>query len=78
VKGGTTSKDWAPHRVVGGQSLVSAFLMLRTAWPMRCSFSMSANRTNPSPVGPNPTPGEVATLASSTRNDEKASEPISR
>ena len=42
---------------------------MRTAWPMRCSFSMSANRTWPSPPGPNPTPGEVATSASDTRND---------
>lgn len=27
---------------------------LRIAWATRCSFSISANRTNPSPPGPNP------------------------
>ena len=40
--------------------------MPRTAWPMRCSFSTSAKRTNPSPPGPKPTPGEIATPASGT------------
>ena len=35
----------------------SSFLIPRTAWPMRCSFSTSANRTNPSPSAPKPTPG---------------------
>ena len=30
-------------------------------WAMRCSFSMSAKRTKPSPPGPNPTPGDSAT-----------------
>ena len=35
----------------------SARRMPRTAWAIRCSFSTSAKRTNPSPPGPNPTPG---------------------
>ena len=39
---------------------------------------MRAKRTWPSPPGPNPTPGEVATSASFTRNLENSSEPISR
>ena len=56
----------------------SALRRLRTAWPMRCSFSMRAKRTCPSPPGPNPTPGEVATSASLTRYLENSSEPISR
>ena len=59
-------------------SLVSAPRRLRTAWPMRCSFSMRAKRTWPSPPGPNPTPGEVATSASLTRYFENSSDPISR
>ena len=63
----------------GGQrSRVSARRRLRTPWPMRCSFSMRANRTWPSPPGPKPTPGEVATSASCTRNLENSSDPISR
>jgi len=49
---------------------------VRTAWVMRCSFSISAKRTKPSPPGPNPTPGEVATLASETRYFANSSEPI--
>ena len=44
---------------------------------MRCSFSMSANRTKPSPPGPNPTPGDVATSHSRTSIDANSSEPIS-
>ena len=47
-------------------SLGRARLMPRTAWLMRCSFSTSAKRTKPSPPGPNPTPGDTATLASCT------------
>jgi len=34
----------------------------RTAWVMRCSFSTSAKRTNPSPPGPKPLPGDTATF----------------
>ncbi len=45
---------------------------------MRCSFSINAKRTWPSPPGPNPTPGEVATFASLTRYDANSTEPISR
>ena len=59
-------------------SLVSAPRKFRTAWLMRCSFSMRANRTWPSPPGPNPTPGEVATSASLTRCLANSSDPISR
>ena len=33
------------------------------AWAVRCSFSIMANRTWPSPSGPNPTPGETATTS---------------
>ncbi len=60
------------------RSRVSDLRRLRTPWPMRCSFSMRANRTWSSPPGPKPTPGEVATSASVTRNLENSSEPISR
>jgi hypothetical protein len=51
----------------GYWSLVRARRRLRTAWPMRFSFSMRAKRTCPSPPGPKPTPGEEATSASETR-----------
>ena len=59
-------------------SLVSAPRRWRTAWPMRCSFSIRAKRTCPSPPGPKPTPGDVATPASLTRYFENSREPISR
>ncbi len=48
------------------------------AWPMRCSFSMRAKRTWPSPPGPKPTPGETATWASCTSIEANSIEPISR
>jgi hypothetical protein len=51
---------------------------LRIAWLMRCSFSMSANRQKPSPSGPKPTPGEVATWASFTSIEQNSMLPISR
>ncbi len=51
---------------------------LRTAWAMRCSFSMRANRTNPSPPGPKPTPGDTATSASRTRWLANSTEPMPR
>jgi hypothetical protein len=35
-----------------------------TPWPIRCSFSTSANRTCPSPSAPKPMPGLTATRAS--------------
>ena len=41
--------------------------MPRVAWPIRCSFSISAKRTCPSPPAPKPTPGLTATLASRAR-----------
>src|SRR6266540_3861106 len=59
-------------------SLVRARRRLRTPCWMRCSFSINANRTWPSPPGPKPIPGEVATLASLTRKDANSTEPISR
>ena len=34
----------------------------RVAWRIRCSFSTSAKRTWPSPSGPNPIPGDTATM----------------
>ena len=63
---------------VSRPSLGKALFRLRMACLVRCSFSISANRTWPSPPGPKPTPGDVATLASCTRNDENSIEPISR
>ncbi|MNW62660.1 hypothetical protein D3C74_408040 [compost metagenome] len=39
---------------------------------------MSANRTNPSPPGPNPTPGETATSQLSITCVANSIEPISR
>ncbi len=64
-------------RTTATQSFGNALRRFRTAWLMRCSFSMSANRTNASPPSPNPMPGDVATSASCTRNDANSSEPIS-
>src|SRR5581483_4567697 len=46
-------------------------LMPRTAWRMRASFSMSANRTWSSPYSPKPTPGDTATLASASSFRER-------
>ena len=46
-----------PDERRGQPSLVRARLMPRTAWLMRCSFSTSAKRTNPSPPGPKPDAG---------------------
>jgi len=40
----------------------STCLIPRVACRIRCSFSTSANRTNPSPSGPNPIPGDTATI----------------
>jgi hypothetical protein len=59
-------------------SLVRARRRLRIPWPMRCSFSIRAKRTWPSPPGPNPIPGEVATLASLTSMEANSTEPSSR
>ena len=50
---------------------------LRTAWPMRCSFSISAKRTKPSPPGPKPLPGETATSQSRISAEANSSEPRS-
>src|SRR5512141_2143836 len=50
----------------------------RIACRIRCSFSTSANRTNPSPCSPKPTPGETATLAFVRSSFENSTEPISR
>ena len=51
-------------RPASGSSLGEALRRWRTACPMRCSFSISAKRTWPSPPGPKPTSGDTATLAS--------------
>jgi len=69
--------------VVGGQiefsvAVEDGVIRLYVMDTMRCSFSMRANRTCPSPPGPKPTPGEVATSASLTRYLENSSDPISR
>src|SRR5512141_2300757 len=50
----------------------------RIACLIRCSFSTSANRTNPSPCSPKPIPGGTATLAFVRRSFENSTEPISR
>src|SRR5580658_3812434 len=70
--------DRRPSTVDRQPSLVRAVRRLRTAWPIRCSFSIKAKRTWPSPPGPKPTPGEVATSASLMRCLANSSEPISR
>ena len=49
--------------------------MPRVAWPIRCSFSISAKRTCPSPPAPKPTPGLTATLASRARRTAASREP---
>ena len=58
-----------------GYARSSTRLMLRTAWPIRCSFSTSAKRTKPSPPGPKPTPGLTATFASRVSMVANSSEP---
>ncbi len=72
------SPEAYPGGLAGYPSFVRAPRRLRTACPMRFSFSMSAKRTWPSPPGPKPTPGEVATSASLTRYFENSRDPISR
>ena len=47
-------------------------------WLMRWRFSISANRTWPSPPGPNPTPGDTATWASRTSFDANSIESMCR
>src|SRR5690606_37402842 len=59
-------------------SLRNMSLMPRTAWRVRCSFSMRAKRTYSSPYSPKPTPGDTATLASASRRLENSSEPSAR
>src|SRR4029079_13954897 len=49
--------------------------MLHAACRMRCSFSTSAMRTNPSPRSPKPVPGDTATSAFSTRSLENSTLP---
>src|SRR5690606_28479244 len=50
--------------------------MPRTAWRIRCSFSIRAKRTWVSPYSPKPMPGETATLASSSSFLANSSEPM--
>jgi len=56
----------------------NVLLMLRTAWRMRCSFSMRLKRRWPSPYSPKPTPGETATCARSSSILANSSDPIAR
>ncbi len=53
-------------------------LSWRQAWAMRCSFSMRAKRTYPSPWGPKPMPGDTATSQSVTTSLANSMEPRSR
>src|SRR6266851_2082784 len=53
-------------------------LIPRNACRVRSSFSISENRTCPSPCSPNPTPGLTATLASSSSFFENSTDPIPR
>ena len=43
-------------------------------WAMRCSFSMRAKRTKPSPPGPKPMPGDMATSQSRTSSEQNSTE----
>src|SRR4029453_3964578 len=52
--------------------------MPRTAWRMRWRFSISAKRTEPSPVSPEPTPGDTATCASTSSRLLNSSDPMPR
>ncbi len=63
----------------GNASLYPANILLIAAVACRvlCGFSISANLTNPSPIGPNPTPGDTATSASSSSSFENSSDPSS-
>src|SRR5207244_12394916 len=61
---------------LGTSPAASAFRMPRTAWRVRCSFSISAKRTYWSPYSPKPMPGETATFASRSSSFETSSEPI--
>ncbi len=47
-------------------SLRNMSRMPRTAWRVRCSFSISPKRTWSSPYSPKPIPGDTATLASAS------------
>ena len=59
-------------------SLRNISLIPRTAWRVRCSFSISAKRTYSLPYSPKPMPGETATLASSRIRLANSSEPMAR
>src|SRR5690606_24595767 len=59
-------------------SLRNMSLMPRTAWRVRCSFSIRAKRTYSSPYSPKPMPGDTATLASASRRLENSSDPRAR
>ena len=45
---------------------------------MRCSFSIRAKRTWPSPPGPKPVPGETATSQSRTSSSANSTDPMAR
>jgi hypothetical protein len=72
-------RDWFSHRL-GSRVLHSRRKNCPidlVACLVRCSFSINAKRTNPSPRGPNPTPGETATNAFSIKSFENSSDPNS-
>ena len=71
------SAGGAAHGNRGGwqaQSL-SSLRMPRVACRIRWTFSTRANRTCPSPCGPNPMPGETATSARSSISFENSRDP---
>ena len=59
-------------------SLTRPLRRLRRPWAMRCSFSMRAKRTKPSPPGPKPAPGDRATSQSRTTMEQNSTESSSR
>src|SRR5207244_3627732 len=68
-----TNADMAGRRPTPPQPFRNCLIDF-VAWRMRCSFSISAKRTWPSPNGPKPTPGETATSAFSISSFENSSD----
>jgi hypothetical protein len=60
------------------QPVLNICLIPRSACRVRSSFSISENRTCPSPWSPNPTPGLTATFASSSSFFENSIDPSAR
>ena len=67
-----------PKPALQSRPLRRKWLMDRVACRIRCSFSTKAKRTNPSPIGPNPMPGDTPTSAFSISSFENSSDPIPR